>query len=157
MALIFAMKRLMPQHVYIIRGAAETRPLKMDGRFTRRITRTLQNVILRMCGHLPLAATIGSVFFSHGGFPETTDEVKQIRLAHRPMFIIPEGSIANKLIFSQVGPNEFAPPGSRGSWISGEGTVLDALVPSNGQTFSLFVRSRNYCPQGYMVSFSQLF
>ena len=145
------MKKIMPQHVFVIRGASEVYPIRLEeGRFPRRITRCLKNVINRCCAHLPLAATIGPVFCAHGGFPETSDELAKIAEIRRPIFEVPEGCIAAKLIFSQAAPNEGPIPGCRGVGFSQE-TRPDLQNPKTGQTFALFVRARNMCTNGYLV------
>ncbi|KAK5980928.1 hypothetical protein GCK32_006528, partial [Trichostrongylus colubriformis] len=66
--LLFALKKQMPNHVYLLRGASEVYPIHIEGRFSRRVTRCLEGVIQRACGYLPLAATVAdTIFCCHGG------------------------------------------------------------------------------------------
>ncbi|KAL6744084.1 hypothetical protein Aduo_017056 [Ancylostoma duodenale] len=66
--LLFALKKQMPNHVYLLRGTSEVYPVNIEGRFSRRVTRCLEGVIQRACGYLPLAATVAdTIFCCHGG------------------------------------------------------------------------------------------
>ena len=115
------------------------------------LTNIFQEILFRACAFMPLAATIGPVFCSHGGFPWTLKELKELAAVKRPLYSIKEGSIAAQLIFSQGGPQEGPIPGCRGRSFSKD-TRPDLPCRNADQTISLFVRARNVCTSGYLVS-----
>ncbi|RCN49215.1 hypothetical protein ANCCAN_04788, partial [Ancylostoma caninum] len=148
--LLFALKKQMPNHVYLLRGASEVYPVNIEGRFSRRVTRCLEGVIQRACGYLPLAATVAdTIFCCHGGITPRMTKLSDITDIRRPIHHVRKGTIAADLIFSVVAKNAGLIPGARGRRFNPMCDETELVLRALGM--EMLVRSRNPLKQGYQA------
>ncbi|KAE9420422.1 hypothetical protein Angca_005800 [Angiostrongylus cantonensis] len=146
--LLFALKKQMPNHVYLLRGVSEVYPMNIEGRFSRRVTRCLEGVIQRACGYLPLAATVAdTIFCCHGGITQRVTKLSDITDIRRPIYHIKKDTIAADLIFSVVSKTTGLIPGARGRRFNPMIDQTEAILRTLGM--EMLVRSRNPVKQGY--------
>ncbi|CAJ0588123.1 unnamed protein product [Cylicocyclus nassatus] len=146
--LLFALKKQMPNHVYLLRGASEVYPLDIEGRFSRRVTLCLAGVIQRACGYLPLAATVAdTIFCCHGGITPRMTKLSDIMDIRRPIHHVRKGTVAADLIFSVVSKTSGLIPGARGRRFNPMCDETEQVLRSLGM--EMLIRSRNPVKQGY--------
>ncbi|ETN78967.1 hypothetical protein NECAME_00340 [Necator americanus] len=151
--LLFALKKQMPNHVYLLRGAAEVYPMNIEGRFSRRVTRCLEGVIQRACGYLPLAATIAdTIFCCHGGITPRMTKLSDITDIRRPIHHVRKGTIAADLIFSVVSKSAGPIAGARGRRFNPMCDETELVL--RGLGMEMLIRSRNPVKQGYQARFA---
>ena len=88
-SLVFAMKILFPNHVYIIRGNHEFDAVSMSGGFFTEMTSmysaNLYHKFISTFQFLPLAALIGPILCLHGGLSPEFKSLQQIKDIQRPI------------------------------------------------------------------------
>uniref|UniRef100_A0A1I7WNH2 SER_THR_PHOSPHATASE domain-containing protein n=1 Tax=Heterorhabditis bacteriophora TaxID=37862 RepID=A0A1I7WNH2_HETBA len=156
--LLFALKKQMPNHVYLLRGITEVYPMNLEvviidsyiKRFSYRVAQCLENVIQRACGYLPLAAVVAdTIFCSHGGIGTRVQKLDQIRDIRRPLHHLKRGTIAADLIFSTVSNTNGSIPGARGHSFNPLSLETEQTLQLLGM--EMFFRSRNPVKNGFHV------
>jgi len=108
LVLIFSLKISYPNHVYVIRGNHEFGNVCKKKGFYEELSKFYEKPqaifesFVRCFGFIPLAATIGSVFFVHGGLSPGLVTLSQIESISRPISTY-DDPIINGMMWSDPG------------------------------------------------------
>uniref|UniRef100_A0A915Q1K4 Serine/threonine specific protein phosphatases domain-containing protein n=1 Tax=Setaria digitata TaxID=48799 RepID=A0A915Q1K4_9BILA len=85
LAFLAAYKITTPHHIYMIRGATEFFPFKIQKRFPFKLSMVLSAFITRICSEMPIAATIGNAIFAvHSGISNKLKNLDVLKKMERP-------------------------------------------------------------------------
>lgn len=158
-SLIFVMKVLWPQHVYIIRGNHEFKEICTEGGFLAEIQSIYGNV--NVAKHffsafemIPLGALIyNKVLCLHGGIGPNVESISNIETIQRPLSGFSD-EIATSVLWSDPSENiQFYSPSARGSgYYFGQKAFMKFLTQNN---LDLVVRGHECAEAGITMHFAK--
>ena len=104
-ALIYLMKAIYPENVYVVRGNHEMQALCSDFGFRDEVESVYQtplvfNLFVKSFGYMPLAALVnGDVFCVHGGIGPMLSDIGMISMIQRPLLQFDQ-RIADEILWS---------------------------------------------------------
>jgi protein phosphatase len=158
MLLLFALKLLYKDHIYLVRGNHECDSLcnlfGFKGECEMKLGSAVYSAIVDCFTFLPFAARInGKVLCLHGGIGPEVSDLRSIEELDRPMRSY-ESPVSNALVWSdpRIDVEGFvASERGTGSFYSSE--ALDHFLSENG--LSLLIRGHEFCPDGYDQPFGE--
>jgi protein phosphatase len=152
MILLFALKILFPEHVFLVRGNHECDSLCADFGFKDECVAKMGSVVysrfIECFAFLPYAALVnGSVLCLHGGISPEVKSLKNIADLPRPLRSY-ESEVANGIVWSdpRAEANGFG-PNDRGTGNTFNAKVLSQFCRKN--RLSLLIRGHEWCAEGY--------
>lgn len=155
---LLTLKLVYPKQFWLIRGNHETEEISTVYGFrdevVRRYSFDLYTKLLRVFDTMPFAAIIANqIFCVHGGIPDTSVTLDDIKNVKRPAEITDNSPVID-LLWSDPGPDTVGFRASpRGvSYTFGEQESKNFLERNN---FSLILRSHEFCPEGTAFPFGE--
>ncbi|KAH0793864.1 Ser/Thr protein phosphatase [Histomonas meleagridis] len=156
--LLFSLKVLYPQNIYILRGNHECEELTSIFGFKQECETKLSTEIYEMfinCfSYMPFAAVVNnSIFCVHGGITPELTTLEDIESLTRPM-LISDSPISNGILWSDPRMDiEDFKPNDRGAGCFFNAANLKSFLDSNN--LSKLIRSHEYCQFGYEYPFGE--
>lgn len=155
--LLFALKLLYPNNIYLLRGNHESPEMTEGFGFYKecleKLTEDLYLTFMDIFDCLPIAAIVGKeIFCVHGGLSPDVDTIDQIKAIERPTCVPNEGILADLLWSDPNHQTDNWGPNDRGATITWGLAAAKRFLEANH--FTTIVRGHQLANDGYNFPFS---
>jgi diadenosine tetraphosphatase ApaH/serine/threonine PP2A family protein phosphatase len=154
--LLYSLKILYPDSVYLLRGNHEsghlTRMYGFRHETMKKYSNAIYSAVIDSFSHLPVMAKHNKILLLHGGIPENGFSLDIIKMMQKPKDIMDPG-VFSDILWSDPNPSidSFAESGRGIGHIFGK-NVLIKFLKSND--LSMLIRSHQVCQDGFEYPFN---